>query len=197
MAEEIYLIAGLGNPGSKYAATRHNVGFQVLDSLAARYSVSLTAEKWDALHCRVSIAGKRIYLLKPQNFMNRSGSSIARFVDFFKIAKEHILVIHDDLDMHPGRLKLVATGGPGGHNGIRSTIQCLGTKDFHRLKIGIGRPGKNGIHADIPIERFVLAAMSQEEQQLLDERMDVILDGVESFVESGSQKAMNALNAVK
>ena len=197
MAEEIYLIAGLGNPGSKYAATRHNVGFQVLDALAARSGVSLAAEKWDALHCQVSMAGKRIYLLKPQNFMNRSGSSIARFADFFKIAKEHILVIHDDLDMHPGRLKLVATGGPGGHNGIRSIIQCLGTKDFHRLKIGIGRPGKNGIHADIPVERFVLAAVSREEQQLLDERMDVILDGVECFVESGSQKAMNALNAVK
>ena len=197
MAEEIYLIAGLGNPGSKYAATRHNVGFQVLDVLAARFSVSLAAEKWDALYCQVSMAGKRIYLLKPQNFMNRSGSSIARFADFFKIAKEHILVIHDDLDMHPGRLKLVATGGPGGHNGIRSIIQCLGTKDFHRLKIGIGRPGKNGIHADIPVERFVLAAVSREEQQLLDERMDVILDGVECFVESGSQKAMNALNAVK
>lgn len=197
MSEETYLIAGLGNPGSKYENTRHNVGFQVIDELARRYQTSLAVEKWDALHCRISVAGKRIYLLKPQNFMNRSGSPIARFTDFFKIPKDRILVIHDDLDMHPGRLKLVATGGPGGHNGIRSIIQCLGTKDFHRLKIGIGRPGQNDIHADIPVERFVLTSLSGDEQQLLDKRMDVLLDGVECFIESGSQKAMNTLNSIK
>ncbi len=197
MSEETYLIAGLGNPGSKYENTRHNVGFQVVDELARRYNTSLAVEKWDALHCRIHVRGKRIYLLKPQSFMNRSGTPIARFADFFKIPKEHILVIHDDLDMHPGRLKLVATGGPGGHNGIRSIIQCLGTKDFHRVKIGIGRPGQNDIHADIPVERFVLASLSNEEQQLLDKRMSVLLDGVECFVESGSQKAMNSLNSIK
>lgn len=197
MSEETYLIAGLGNPGSKYENTRHNVGFQVIDALASRYDTSLTAEKWDTLHCRITIAGKRIYLLKPQNFMNRSGFPIARFADFFKISEDRILIIHDDLDMHPGRLKLVATGGPGGHNGIRSIIQSLGTKDFHRLKVGIGRPGQNDIHAEIPVERFVLTSISAAEQQLLDTRMDILLDGVECFVESGGQKAMNALNSIK
>ena len=197
MSEETYLIAGLGNPGSKYENTRHNVGFQVVDALARRFGSSLSAEKWDALHCRLTIAGKRIYLLKPQCFMNRSGSPVAHFADFFKIPKDRILIIHDDLDMHPGRLKLVATGGPGGHNGIRSIIQSLGSKDFHRLKIGIGRPGQNDIHADIPVERFVLASMSGPEQQILDTRMDDLLAGIECFVESGSQKAMNLLNSIK
>jgi PTH1 family peptidyl-tRNA hydrolase len=191
------MIAGLGNPGNKYENTRHNVGFQIVDSLANRSGDSLTADKWDALYCRISIAGKRIYLLKPQSFMNRSGVPIARFAQFFKIPEERILVIHDDLDMHPGRIKLVATGGAGGHNGIRSVIQCLGAKRFHRLKIGIGRPGQNGIHADIPVERFVLSALAYDEQQLLDERMGILLDGVEDFIDSGSQKAMNALNAIK
>jgi peptidyl-tRNA hydrolase, PTH1 family len=197
VSEETYLIAGLGNPGSKYENTRHNVGFQVVEALAGKYGTSLAAEKWDALHCRVNIAGKRIFLLKPQSFMNRSGLPIARFAEFFKIQKSHILVVHDDLDMQPGRLKFVATGGPGGHNGIRSIIQSLGAKDFHRLKIGIGRPGQNDIHADIPIERFVLASLSDDEQQLLNKRMDIMLDGIECFVESGAQKAMNTLNSIK
>jgi len=197
VSEEAYLIAGLGNPGSKYDDTRHNVGFQIVDALAGRYGDSLTADKWDALHCRITIAGKRIYILKPQSFMNRSGVPIARFAQFFKIVEDRILVIHDDLDMHPGRIKLAATGGAGGHNGIRSIIQSLGTKNFHRLKVGIGRPGQNGIHADIPVERFVLSPLSQDEQQLLDKRMDTVLDGVEDFVRSGSQKAMNGLNSIK
>ncbi len=197
VSEEAYLIAGLGNPGSKYDGTRHNVGFRIVDALAARCGDSLTTDKWDALYCRITVAGKRIYILKPQSFMNRSGTPIVRFSKFFKIPEDHLLVIHDDLDMPPGRIKLTATGGHGGHNGIRSAIQCLGTKDFHRLKIGIGRPGQNNIHADIPVERFVLSSLSDGEQKLLDKRIDSILDGVEEFIASGSQKAMNALNSIK
>lgn len=191
------MIVGLGNPGSKYEKTRHNVGFLVIDALAREHGVTLNLKKWDGLHCRISIAGKRIYLLKPQTFMNRSGTPVARFADFFKIPNDHILVLHDDLDMHPCRLKFVATGGPGGHNGIRSLIQCLGTKDFFRLKIGIGRPGQNNIHADIPVERFVLASPTESEKQLLEDRMDVLLKGIQEFIEFGDQKAMNLLNSVK
>jgi PTH1 family peptidyl-tRNA hydrolase len=196
VSDETYLIAGLGNPGSKYEGTRHNVGFQVVEALARRYGTSLTTDKWDALHCRITIAGKRVYLVKPQSFMNRSGVPLAHFAQFFKIPVDCLLVIHDDLDMSPGRIKVVATGGAGGHNGIRSVIQCLGTKDFHRLKVGIGRPGQNNIHSDIPVERFVLSSLSNDEQRLLDERMDRLLDGIEDFLASGGQKAMNALNGI-
>ena len=197
MSEDNYLIAGLGNPGSKYETTRHNIGFLVVDALAERHGSSVSSEKWDALHCRITIGSKRIYLLKPQSYMNRSGAPIAKFADYYKVPKDQILVIHDDLDMHPGRLKLVTTGGPGGHNGIRSTIQHLGTKDFSRLKIGIGRPGQNGVHPEIPVDRFVLSALSDEELKLLDERLETLLDGVEDFIAYGSQKAMNRLNSVK
>lgn len=197
VAEETYLIAGLGNPGNKYENTRHNIGFQVVDALADTLGVSFDAGKWEAFFCRVQVANKRVYLLKPQTYMNLSGKSLARFADFYKIPTDHILVLHDDLDMHPGRLKLVTTGGPGGHNGIKSIIQCLGSKKFFRLKIGIGRPGQNDIHPEIPVERFVLAPFSCEEQKIMDGRMAVLLEGILLFVEFGAQKAMNLLNSVK
>ena len=197
MDEETYLIAGLGNPGPNYENTRHNVGFQVIDGIARCHGLSPDHNKWDSLYCRASLWGARIYLVKPQTFMNLSGKAVARFADFFKISPSHILVIHDDLDMHPGRVKLVSTGGPGGHNGIRSLIQSLGTKDFFRLKYGIGRPGQNDVHAAIPVEKFVLTSFAASEQELLDERMSVLVEGVETFVVSGAQQAMNILNAVK
>lgn len=197
MSGENYLIVGLGNPGAKYETTRHNVGFLVVDALADRFGVSFAGEKWDGLYSRFVLRGKRINLLKPQSFMNRSGVVVSRFADFYKIPSSQILVIHDDLDMHPGRLKFVNGGGPGGHNGIRSTIQYLGTKDFPRLKIGIGRPGQNGIHADIPVERFVLSSLSDDELRIFNELLDITLDGVEDFIVSGSQQAMNRLNSVK
>lgn len=197
MVEETFLIVGLGNPGSSYVETRHNVGFLVVDELAHHQGVRLDSEKWDGQFCRASICGARIFLLKPQTFMNLSGKSVSRFADFFKISPDHILVIHDDIDMHPGRLKLVSGGGPGGHNGIRSLIQCLGSKEFYRLKYGIGKPGQNGVHAEVPVEKYVLAPFSEDEKELLKERMALLVDGIETFIKSGSQQAMNILNAVK
>ncbi len=197
MAEEVYLIAGLGNPGNKYETTRHNVGFQVVDALAGSLGISLDSEKWETLSCRTQLAGKRVYLLKPQTYMNLSGKSLAKFADFYKVPTHHILVLHDDLDMHPGRLKMAATGGPGGHNGIKSIIQCLGSKEFFRLKIGIGRPGQNNIHPEIPVERFVLAPFSSEEQIIMDKRLEILLEGIQLFVEFGADKAMNLLNSIK
>ena len=197
MTEETFLIAGLGNPGARYEDTRHNVGFRVIDAIVRKQKLSLHLTKWEADYCRVSLWGARVFLIKPQTFMNLSGKSIARFADFFKISADHILVIHDDIDMHPGRLKLVAGGGPGGHNGIRSLIQFLGTRDFFRLKYGIGRPGQGGIHASIPVERFVLTSFSDDELSLLNERISLLVEGVEYFVAEGSQKAMNVLNVRK
>ena len=129
--------------------------------------------------------------------MNLSGNAISRFVDFFKIETNHLLVIHDDIDMPPGRVKLVSGGGPGGHNGIRSMIQCLGTRDFFRLKYGVGRPGQNNVHSDIPVDRYVLASFTEEEQLLLQKRTKPIIEGIQTFVRSGPQKAMNMLNVIK
>jgi len=197
VAEDTYLIAGLGNPGRNYENTRHNVGFQIVDAIARQVNEYLELTKWEAQYCRVSLWGARLFFVKPQSFMNLSGKSIARFADYFKISPENILIIHDDIDMSPGRLKLVTGGGPGGHNGIRSIIQCLGTKDFFRLKYGVGRPGQDGVHSGIPVDRYVLGALSGEEQGQVDKRMPFLLDGVEAFVKSGSQKAMNIINSVK
>lgn len=197
VSEKTYLFAGLGNPGSAYDGTRHNVGFQIVDAIAASVSESLHLTKWDACYCRVSLWGAKIYLVKPQTYMNLSGRSVVRFVDFFKISPDNVLVVHDDIDMRPGRVKLVAGGGPGGHNGIRSLIECLGSRDFFRLKYGVGRPGQNGIHGEIPVDRYVLGSFTGEEEELLAERMPALLKGLKSFVGTGSQQAMNILNAIK
>lgn len=114
MADRDYLIVGLGNPGNKYTGTRHNVGFVALDELATRWGDSFTTQKWEAFSCRITQWGARLTLIKPMTFMNLSGRAVAEFARFFQIPSENVIVIHDDLDMHPGRLKLVLGGGAGG-----------------------------------------------------------------------------------
>jgi PTH1 family peptidyl-tRNA hydrolase len=197
MADKEYLIVGLGNPGPKYADTRHNVGFIVVDDLAGRWGDRLTTQKWDAVSCRISRFGARLTLIKPLTFMNLSGRAVAEFVNFYRIAMENIIVIHDDLDMRPGRLKLVQGGGAGGHNGIRSIAQHLGTNGFYRLKIGIGRPGKEGVHPDFPVDQYVLSAMVREEKDLLGDRLDSIEAGLKHFMSDGPARAMSLLNSIK
>ncbi len=197
MAEMDFLIVGLGNPGQCYEKTRHNVGFIIIDELAARWGCRLTSEKWQALSARISLAGCHLCLVKPNTYMNLSGRAVVQYADFFKVSPDHILVIHDDIDMPPGRLKLVCGGGAGGHNGIRSLIQSLGTKDFLRLKVGIGRPGKEDIHPDIPVEKFVLSQLPENESSILAERMTLIEQGIKCLLEQSPARAMNLLNAVK
>lgn len=197
MSEGDYLIVGLGNPGDNYKQTRHNIGFLVVDELARRWGAALSAEKWQAHSARISLDGHRVSLLKPVTFMNLSGRAVALYAEYFKVITENILVIHDDIDMAPGRLKLVAGGGAGGHNGIRSLVQSLATSDFLRLKVGIGRPGREGVHPDIPVERYVLSPLSEAEIQLLNERMDILEQGIRSLLAEGPARAMNLINSVK
>ena len=197
MASNDLLIVGLGNPGTKYDDTRHNVGFLVVDELARRWGGSLDMEKWKARYCRHNRCGYRIVLAEPQTFMNRSGTSVADIAGFYKIPLENIVVIHDDLDMHPGRLKLVKGGGAGGHNGIRSLTQCLGGSGFFRLKVGIGRPGQGDVHPDMPVESYVLSSMTVEERDLLDRRIEVIEEGFALFMEKGAARAMSHINSFK
>ncbi len=197
MGENIFLVVGLGNPGIEYAATRHNAGFMVVDELARRFGGAVEQEKWQAHFVQLFLWGSRICFLKPDTFMNLSGKSVARYADFYKVEPGQILVVHDDLDMAPGRVKLVAGGGTGGHNGIRSLVQCLGTKDFLRLKLGIGRPGKLNNYSEIPVEKYVLAPFSPDERILLEQRVDVIEKGLEYLVRDGVAKAMNLINTIK
>ncbi|MBW6519494.1 MAG: aminoacyl-tRNA hydrolase [Desulfoarculaceae bacterium] len=197
MNENMFLVVGLGNPGSEYAATRHNVGFMVVDELARRFGVSVDREKWQAHSAQVVLWGRQICFLKPVTFMNLSGKAVVRYVDFYKMRPDQIVVVHDDLDMAPGRVKLVAGGGTGGHNGIRSLVQCLGTKDFLRLKMGIGRPGRLSLCPGMSVEKYVLAPFAPDEKMLLEQRMDLIEKGLEYLVCDGVAKAMNLLNTMK
>jgi peptidyl-tRNA hydrolase, PTH1 family len=198
MNENIFLVVGLGNPGDEYVATRHNAGFMVVDELARRFGVSINQHRWQAYSTQLVLWGSKICLLKPDTYMNLSGKAVARYVDFYKVEPGKIIIIHDDLDMSPGRVKLVAGGGgTGGHNGIRSLVQWLGTSDFVRLKLGIGRPGKLNVHLGTPVDKYVLSPFLPDEKILLEHGMDSIEKGLEYLVRDGLAKAMNQINTTK
>lgn len=133
-------IVGLGNPGRKYEKTRHNIGFTVIDELASRFQTKLDQTKNNAAYTIVTIGNEKVMLMKPQTYMNLSGEAVRPLMDYYKIDIQDVLVVYDDLDLPVGKLRLRETGGHGGHNGIRSLIQHLGTKDFKKLRIGVGRP---------------------------------------------------------
>lgn len=192
-----FLIIGLGNPGDEYDLTRHNAGYLVLDKLAEKWNCSAFHHKWDADVTSTRLDGYRVNLIKPLTYMNRSGSPVARFCQFYKMSPDQLLVIHDDLDMHPGRIKLVKGGGAGGHKGIKSIVEHLGTKDFIRLKIGIGRPGQGDVHKEFPVEKYVLSNFSSNELEVLDSRFQSIEIGLRNIFDNDLAKAMNLLNGLK
>ena len=194
MAGPEYLIVGLGNPGPKYELTRHNAGFLALDYFADQHGFSINADKWQAAYCREMFEGVRIILAKPQTFMNKSGESVVRFADFYKIKPARVLVIHDDLDLPSGRIKVVARGGAGGHNGIRSITSHLGTPDFARLKIGIDRPERNEQGQGIPVDRYVLAAFTDPELASLNDLLPAVDEAVSLFINKGVDACMNEAN---
>ena len=190
------LLVGLGNPGPQYELTRHNAGFLALEYFADQQGWTLTAEKWQGLHGSGLLRenSQRVVLLKPQTFMNRSGECVSRFAAFHRLQPDRILILHDDLDLPPGRIKVAAKGGAGGHNGIRSLIQHLGGQHFARLKIGIGRPPRNEQGQGMPVERYVLSAFSTEELALFNKRMPLIQEAIELFISSGPTQCMNQIN---
>ncbi len=187
------LVAGLGNPGSKYEMTRHNLGFMVVDRLAFLVGAGpfKKAGNRPCLELQCNIAGRSVILAKPQTYMNKSGIAIQQISHYFKIPPADILVIHDDLDLPLGRLKFARGGGHGGHNGIRSVIEHLGTRDFPRLRGGIGRP-----RVPMPVDRYVLSSFSPDEISLLAKVIDVAADGIVCFIENGINSAMNRFNGV-
>jgi PTH1 family peptidyl-tRNA hydrolase len=192
-----WLIAGLGNPGEQYQLTRHNIGFLVVDRLAASWRLQAYREKWQALYSTDSLLGQSLHIIKPLTFMNRSGKAVAQFFRFFKMLPDHLLVIHDDLDMATGRIKLVKGGGNGGHNGIRSIVEDLGTSDFYRLKIGIGRPGKGEVHPDFPVEKYVLSNIEAAEMEIFAARFEYLRQGIELLLQGENAKSLGLLNSLK
>ncbi len=184
----MYLVAGLGNPGPKYEGNRHNAGFLVVDVLAQRFGPAVFREKFRGLHARVAIAGEDVVLLKPQTFMNLSGDAVQQVMKFFKIPLEQVLVVHDELDLPFGGLRLKKGGGLAGHNGLRSIAQCCGGNDFLRLRFGVDRPRTGRV------EGHVLTDFSGAEAPELEALFDRAADGVEAVVECGIEAAMNRFN---
>ena len=188
------LIAGLGNPGRKYKETRHNIGFWVVDRLAKQAALVFREERVPPKYhiADAHLWGQKVFLLKPMEYMNRSGGPVGRVASYYEITPEDILVVHDDLDVRLGRLKFVRSGGHGGHNGIRSIIERLGTRNFPRLKIGIGRPPEN-----VPADKYVLSRFSTEELDTVKEVIELAVLGIEEFVKNGIDSAMNKFNGVE
>ncbi len=185
------LLVGLGNPGPQYRYTRHNVGFAVLDRLALQFGLDFIPHKKFPLYESVSgsMRGIPAILLKPLTYMNRSGDAVASVLNFYKIPLDKLLVVHDDLDLPPGSLKFVQGGGTGGHKGIGSVIGSIGSKEFSRLKIGIGRP-----FSPVPIDKYVLSPFLSEEAPVIDKVLDVSIKGLVCFLDKGIEAAMNEFN---
>ncbi len=178
---------GLGNPGSKYNHTRHNIGFEVIDQFVKKLGLAATSKFKGELY-QTDMEGQRVYFLKPQTYMNLSGESAGDLARFYQIPSERVLVIVDDLDLPEGQLRLRLLGGAGGHNGLKSMIEHLGTENFPRLRLGIGRSDK------IPAESYVLMKLNAEEQRRQAETVKFAVEAVEGIIKTGCEKAMNSVN---
>ena len=187
----MFLIVGLGNPGKKYAFNRHNIGFMCVDFLLQRYNLlGFEKEEKKALVCKTQIAGQDVIFAKPQTFMNLSGESVQALLAYYKIPMENLLVIHDDLDQAFASMKMQKARGHGGQNGIRSIHQLLGSDDYARLKLGIGRPS----HPGHEIADWVLSNFKSDEETALRELLEKSCDAVESFITKGFLKTADIYN---
>ena len=186
----MYIIVGLGNPSAQYAGTRHNAGFDVIDRIAREYNISVETRKSRAYVGTGIIGGRKVLLAKPQTYMNLSGESVRSLVDFYKIDVEtELLVIFDDVSLDVGQLRIRARGTAGGHNGIKSIIAHLGTTEFHRIKIGVGKKPPQYDLAD-----YVLGHFSKEEGALMEEGYERAVHAIEQLAAGQVERAMNEYN---
>ena len=186
----MFIIAGLGNPTREYEGTRHNVGFDVIDRLAARYNIDVDVKKHRALIGKGMIAGQKVILAKPQTYMNLSGESIRSILDYYKVDPEtELIVIYDDISLEPGKIRIRKKGSAGGHNGIKNIIAQLGTQNFQRIKVGVGEKPKGWDLAD-----YVLGHFSKEDRGLVDDALKRAAEAVELMVQGEVDQAMNQFN---
>ena len=183
----------MGNPGREYEKTRHNVGFRAIDLLAQKLGCKIDKLKFQGLYCQTTYNGKTLYLLKPQTFMNLSGRSVLQLSAFFHIPPQRIIVIFDDISLEPGRLRVRADGSAGGHNGIKSIIQELGSQDFPRVKVGVGAKP----HPDFDLADWVLSTFSSAEEKSLASALERSADAALTVMEKGVQEAANRFNGSK
>ena len=185
----MYLIIGLGNPAEEYSKTRHNMGFNTINKIAEQYSIKINKKKFQGLYEITTIEDKKVILVKPQTYMNLSGNCVKEIADFYKVSSEEILVIYDDMDIEPGKIKIRKKGSSGGHNGMKSIIQMIGTDEFPRIRVGIGRP----IHKGDEIN-YVIGAIPEEDLKRLDEGIEKAQKAVEEILRNGVDSAMNKYN---
>jgi PTH1 family peptidyl-tRNA hydrolase len=185
----LFIVAGLGNPGKKYANTRHNAGWQVIDRLAGHLGIAVRREEAKSLTGMAIYRGKRLLLVKPLTFMNDSGQAIRLLLDYYNVSSERLLVIYDDLDLMPGWIRLRAKGSAGGHNGMRSIIKYLGTESFPRLRIGIG-PVPSGMSG----MQYVLSSFENEEAVNMAQVYEAASEAALMWLDSGIEKAMSMVN---
>lgn len=182
------LVVGLGNPGKEYKNTRHNVGFDVIDLYLQKNNINSMKEKFQGLYTETNINGEKVIFLEPQKYMNLSGEVVKKYVDFFKISSNDILVIHDDLDQNVGKIKLKQNSSSGGHNGIKDIEKNLGTKEYKRLKIGISNDKK------MDTKDFVLGKFSKEERKLIDEAIEISTSIIDDYFIMDFNQLMNKYN---
>ena len=185
----VKLIVGLGNPGKKYERTRHNIGFLVVDRLAAKNSIVLTKKKYDSLVGDWNSGGERVLLVKPQTYMNRSGQALRSLLRYLPVEAGDLVLIHDDLDLPFGRIRIRQRGGAGGHRGMVSVLEALGEEAFFRLRVGIGRPPTGVEPTDFVLENFSPGELAQ-----LDEIISRATDAVECLLRDGARRAMEKFN---
>lgn len=188
----MFLIVGLGNPGAEYVATRHNVGFMTVDAIAEKYGFGPWRDKFDGLIAEGCIGDEKVYLLKPQTFMNLSGNSVVKAAMFYKILPDHIVVIHDDMDLGIDKIKAKTGGGSGGHNGIKSIDSHI-TNAYHRVRIGVGHPSGN----DGDVVNHVLSRFSKIEAESLGKNIKIVADNIEILLKDGVPAFSNKIGMLK
>ena len=188
--EESWLIVGLGNPGREYEKTRHNCGFRALDGLAQQLGCKVDKLKFQGLYTQTTYGGKKLFLLKPQTYMNLSGRSVLQLSAYFHIPPQRIIVLFDDISLAPGRLRVRADGSAGGHNGIKSIIQELGSQDFPRVKIGVGAKP----NPDFDLADWVLSTFSASEEKALAVSLKNAADAALAVIDHGVPEAANRFN---
>lgn len=192
MKEIMYIIAGLGNPTSKYEHTRHNVGFEVIDRLAEEYHISVDTKKHRALIGKGMIGAEKVILVKPQTFMNLSGESIREVLEYYKAEPEDLIVIYDDISLVPGQIRVRGKGSAGGHNGVKNIILQLATQEFPRIRVGVGEKP-----ARMDLADYVLGHFNKEDREAVDEAEQDAAKAAACILEHGVEAAMNAFNAKK
>ena len=192
-SKDCWLIVGLGNPGEEYANTKHNCGFRAIDLIAEKLNCKIDKAKFQGLYGQATFSGTKLYLLKPQTYMNLSGRSVLQISAYFNVPPQKIIVLFDDISLEPGRLRLRSDGSAGGHNGIKSIIAELGSQDFPRVKIGVG--GKP--HKDADLADWVLSGFTSAEEKLMAVSLNNAADAALCIIEKGLAEAANRYNGAK